>query len=284
MEEKEAMNLMQTIARKLGAFTQRKAGAEYLFGCPKCHHPKLEVNPGKKLFHCFRCGYKGNMGQLLKDLSIHPESLISKDLLRPIIQTQLNDQVEYKIPKYKPVITMEAERYLQTRKVSDEFRGGYSEDPSLRGRLIIPIIENGMPVCFIARAIDKSQPKELSGPNRSWFLYGIDTVKKDEPVVLVEGIFDAEAVSRAGFNAVAIMGSNISDTQIGKLLAKNPYPILLMFDGDRAGAEGTVKAYRKLLKRTHTPIKDVSLTDDIDPDEIPTEQLGELLRGAWRSA
>ena len=108
-------------------------------------------------------------------------------------------------------------------------------------------------------------------------------MERDEPVVLVEGIFDCEAVRRAGFASCAIMGSSLSDTQVGKLLSKSPSKIILMLDGDKAGREGTVKAYKKLLLRTHTPITCIPLEDGVDPDDIPTDALKSLVGTAVRS-
>jgi DNA primase len=281
------MNLIQKIASKLGAYTVRKNGEEFTYACPRCHHVKLEINPGKKLFHCFRCNYKGTLGQILKDLNIAPGIvLVVHSIEKPaVIETQ-----EFKIPGYEcGGLNAETIKFCQGRGLSLrtflESRWGISHDRQLKNRLIIPIIEDKVIVSYVARATNGSQPKELSGPNRSWHLYNIDEVKRDEPVVLVEGIFDCEAVRRAGFIACAIMGSSISDTQVGKLLAKAPSKIILMLDGDRAGLEGTVKAYKKLLKRTHTPVAPLLLRDwderiDKDPDEIPTELLKELICAA----
>src|SRR3990167_3348276 len=272
------MNLMQKIAQKLGKFTQRKAGEEFLFACPKCHHSKLEINPCKKLFHCFRCGYKGLLDQILRDLNVQPfYTFAVQSINKPVVV----EQQECKIPGYTKfgmgnhvpyaILGLLMERGVE-RTYAEQARWGVSTDHQFKGRLIIPIIEDKITVSYIARSVDKSEPKELSGPNRSWFLYNIDEVKADEPVVIVEGIFDAEAVKRAGFNAVAIMGSNISDTQVGKLLAKKPSPIFLMLDGDRAGAAGAQKMWRKLVKRAHTTVVLISLPDEKDPDEIPAEE------------
>lgn len=275
------MNLIQKIARKLGAFTTRKQGEEFQFACPRCHHTKLEINPRRKLFHCFRCGYKGTLGQILKDLNIAPYQTIPVDNIEKPVQI---DSQPYNIPGFKPGAIAYYPKFFMDRGIPlDSVVGkgwGISDDPSLiKGRLIIPIVEDNVIVSYVARKVSAHDtgPKEISGPNKSWFLYNLDEIKEGDDVFIVEGVFDCERLRRAGYKTVAVLGSNLSDIQAGKLLAKRPGVIYILFDGDQAGIAGALKAYDKFVGRGHVPLAIINMPEGKDPDELSNEELTRLL-------
>ena len=111
-------------------------------------------------------------------------------------------------------------------------------------------------VNFAARAVFPSmQPKELfpADVNKDDYLYGLDEVRRGDMVFVVEGIFDAEKVRSVGARAVAVLGSQMSGVQIGKLLAKKPSKVLLMFDNDVPGEKASIETYGKFIKRGVTP-------------------------------
>lgn len=283
--------MIQSIVRKLGAYSTRKQGEEFVFACPKCHRSKLEVNPRRKLFHCFRCDYKGTLKQILADLNIEAFSAIPVNSVEKPVEIEAQ---EFKIPEFYSYRAdgtqgMEAglHHFLAARGIESssdllvQSKWGYSTNRKLYKRLIIPIIEDKKIVSYVARAYDEREPKEISGPNKSWFLYNLDEIKEGDDVFIVEGIFDAEALRRWGMKAVAILGSNVSDVQIGKLLAKRPKSITIIFDGDMAGKDATFKAAKKLTARPGPKIYCVHLPDDTDPDEMDETALKMLVKEAW---
>lgn len=324
------MNLIQRLTARLGSFTTRKRGEEYIFTCPKCRRDKLEVNPKRKLFHCFRCGYHGGLRKILRDLHIEHdvnyqddggvELLFNDPAAAKAVKEMLDDAINrindaadkaahpmygganasagqefdsIEIPGYKPLPEdfragwpAPVFLFLQSKNllVTDALRMkmGMSTEKRFNGRIIIPIIEDGRFVCYVARSLDGHNPvKELSGPDKGDYVYGLDEIGKDEDVFIVEGIFDAEALRRWHIKAVAILGSNITDVQVGKILAKHPASITLMFDGDVAGREATFKAATKLSARPGPNIYCVNLPDDTDPDEMKEAELKELIQYAW---
>jgi hypothetical protein len=75
--------------------------------------------------------------------------------------------------------------------------------------------------------------------------------ESDSQVVLVEGLFDYAKMREYEIPAVAVMHSGLTDDQadILKSIAK---PVVVMFDNDRAGIEGTGKVIDVL--RDHLPV------------------------------
>lgn len=282
------MNLLRALTLKLGKPVVRKQGEELIFTCPRCHRDKLWTNIRKGVFHCVRCGNAGLIKSLL-GLPVSESDLAGRGL------AYLTDPDAWFLPKTAVPIASPIPDFViggtgndiipfcQNKGISLrtylEKGWGISGSPKLRGRLIIPIVEEGKTVSYVARSVDGRKPKEISGPNKGQYLYGIDDFPPGTDVVIVEGIFDCEAVKRAYFHSVALLGSSISDIQLGKLLSTHPTAIILMLDGDDAGRQGTRKIYKKLIARTHVPIRMVVLPEGKDPDDLTLEELRSELEG-----
>ena len=267
------MNILRALTLKLGKPTPHKGGKELSFPCPKCGGPKFDVNISKGVFNCFsgKCGYKGKLSELIEGWN--------RQTYRETLPTQLSEATTQKceIPGFRPMPTQAGEEYLRKRGIVGRFACGSSIHLELRGRLVIPIIEEGHIVSYTARAIDGRKPKDIAGPDKGQYLYGLDDVVADDTVVIVEGVFDCEAVKRAGYKSVALLGTNLTDVQLGKLLAKKPGVIVLLFDGDDAGCIGMQKALKKIIRRTHTEAYAQIMPPDKDPDDLSPEELRELL-------
>lgn len=146
-----------------------------------------------------------------------------------------------------------------------------------RNRIMFPIRNvRGDTVGFSARSFDDSEPKYLNSPETPIFqkrniLYHIDVARKpireSEEVILLEGFMDVLKLSEVGIhNAVATMGTALSREHVISLkkLAQN---ITLMFDGDRAGIEATLKSGKTLLSEGLNVFV-VPIHKGKDPDEM----------------
>lgn len=256
----------------------RKDGLELIADCPMCGgKEKLEVNSKNHVYHCFRCKRGGKI-KLFR----------TKDKT-PVVAKIVVDSIQ--IPGFTPFTSLMSMKFdqayfLSRRGVLPEraVEMYWGESVSMMDRIVIPIIEDGVTMCYVARAIyDYQKPKELSPPakvaNKSHFLYNLDDINKGDNVVVVEGIFDCEAVVKVGFKCVAALGSHLSEIQIGKLLAKKPARIIFMFDSDRAGFDGMHTAMRALIGRNYHNVDWVSLPKGVDPDEMMVDDLKAVLRG-----
>jgi len=119
-------------------------------------------------------------------------------------------------------------------------------------RLIIPIHDSqGELVTFEAvhlhpNGLEKDEKKKLypKGTPRSRLLFNNHRVDSDY-VFLTEGILDAIKLSLFGVPSVAILGSLLSDNQARMLISKFN-KVFILFDGDKAGRDGSYKAQEKL--------------------------------------
>lgn len=259
---------------------KRKGGEELIYACPRCLKIKLEYNTRKRVFNCWSCGFSGKIHE-------------TDDLLQRHGVSKLPHQNEWptvKIPGRQDLVKLKGGYpFLRSRgiyrKRADELGICSSSEYRFHRRVIIPVVENRRQVCYIARAIDPFiEPKELAPPrdisNRGNFLFGLDDIEKDDAVTLVEGIFDREWIRENGYKCVAAMGSHLTEVQIGKLLAKHPRHINILFDADPAGYKGAKDTMRAIYQRYHGTVRacDIAGYGKKDPDELKPSEIKEMLR------
>lgn len=132
-------------------------------------------------------------------------------------------------------------------------RGGGVAQDRFRGRLMFPVTDlQGRVVGFGARRIcGAGDAKYVNSPaspvyRKSELLYAAHHARaaaaKRGTVIVVEGYIDALAMHQAGMiNTVALMGTAISEQQIA-LLKRLARTVVLVLDGDEAGAQATLRA------------------------------------------
>ncbi|MFI5369945.1 MAG: DNA primase [Candidatus Eisenbacteria bacterium] len=156
----------------------------------------------------------------------------------------------------------------------DNGRGVYD---TFRDRLMVPLIANGGAVVgFGARALGDEPPKYLNSPetpvyHKGAFLFALDIARRhaggDTELVLVEGYFDAITLHRAGLpNTVATSGTALTPEQ-ARLLRRVTERVALVYDGDDAGREATLRSLPVLLAEG-LEVAVVDLPDGDDPDTL----------------
>ena len=146
-----------------------------------------------------------------------------------------------------------------------------------RNRLMFPIHNpGGQVIAFGGRAMDEEDPaKYMNSPetilySKSRVFYGLNktqkAIRKTGASILVEGYMDLLQLYQAGItNVLAVAGTAFTENhvhQIRKLTRK----IILMYDGDSAGRDASVRAGYLLLRGGIEPLI-VSVPDDLDPDD-----------------
>lgn len=295
------MTLIQAIQTRLGSCKIARSGEEFLFRCPRdvCGDKSthLGVNPRKRVFNCFRCGYGGHVRRLLEDLAIEWEEYEEKVPVRtescvPIRKNEIPGFLRLSSMSHSSVIREDAYTYLFSRGISiervDELGIGMVPDEALfSGRVVIPLVQSGKMASWIARLVyqDWSGLKELSPSSGSGYAVKSEVVYDTacncataRRMVIVEGIFDAEAVHRAGMRSVALLGSHASAIQIGLILTKRPERIDILLDGDSAGRLASKRVANELMRRTNLDVRVHVLPDGKDPDELETNELKRILK------
>ncbi|MDR1476687.1 MAG: DNA primase, partial [Rickettsiales bacterium] len=165
-----------------------------------------------------------------------------------------------------------------------------------RDRVLFPITDSrGRVVAFGGRVMDDSQPKYLNSPESLVFqkgrsLYALSQARlaaadKNE-VIACEGYMDAIALHKFGFtNAVAPLGTAITETQI-ELLWKLADEPILCFDSDEAGRRAGVRAALRSLPmlRPGKSLRFCLIEGAKDPDEYLHSFGGEKFRAMLDSA
>jgi len=154
-------------------------------------------------------------------------------------------------------------------------RGGGPLQDRFRGRLMFPVADvQGRVLGFGARKLGGARgPKYVNSPTTTIYrkrelLFGAHQARaaaaKSGAVIVVEGYVDALAMHEAGIaNTVALMGTAVSEQQIAVLKRLAP-TLVLMLDGDDAGAQAILRA-GALARQSGLEVLVAALPADSDP-------------------
>ena len=147
-------------------------------------------------------------------------------------------------------------------------------------RVMFPILDRRNRVIgFGGRIMGTGEPKYLNSPETSLFHKGeqlyalpnaIETIRKKNEAILVEGYMDVIALHSSGFtNAVAPLGTALTENQI-KLMWQCCDEPIICFDGDNAGRRAAVRAINRALPilTAGKSLRFVWLPDTFDPDDV----------------
>lgn len=173
-----------------------------------------------------------------------------------------------------------------SRETLEYFGAGFCLSKGLfAGRFVVPLHnEQGELVGYAGRSLDGKEPRYLFPSNERGFFKShllfnlhraLKQVSADEPVVVVEGFFDAMKVHQAGWPVVALFGSSLS-VQQEALLIEHFNKVVLMFDGDEPGRGACWDCFARLTGRLEVSV--VSLPDGVQPDMLSSEDIQRLPR------
>jgi DNA primase len=191
-----------------------------------------------------------------------------------------------------------ATEYLQKRGISEKTIKKYRigliteemyqwiqrKDKSIRitrdfvNRIVFPV---GYKL-LVGRTLE-SEPEEKKYVNTPGFrkaetLYNLERVRGQEKVYVTEGIMDAILLTEAGYPAVAMLGSSLSEKQAELLQG---FRVILTPDGDRAGKKGVRKSAEALRLAGFDLLYDVEvavLPEKTDPAGLAAEHIDVLHR------
>ena len=164
--------------------------------------------------------------------------------------------------------------YLLSRGIekSDilKWKIGYCDKGKYGGRVIIPSFNSDGDInYFIARSYVGHGRRYLNPPCGRDIVFNELSIDWDEPLVLVEGVFDAIV---AGDNAVPILGSTLrTDSLLFQAIAAHDTPVYLALDPD---AEKKAKWIIKSMLRYDVEVYKVPIDD--------YEDIGSMSSGAFK--
>ena len=222
-EKQQVINILDEV---LGVGTSMK-NDEQAHYCPFCHHhkKKLQINLKTQKWHCWVCDAKGKrINRLLKRLHVDSRKLsklyeiygddyvvYSKDTEDEKVELRLPNEFQSLLkepkglnPLFRKVKEYARERGITTRDIK-RYNIGYCDTGHYANRIIIPSYDNDNRLnYFIARSVfDEEKFKYKNPPVSKNIIMFENQINWNEPITLVEGVFDAMAVKR---NAIPLLG------------------------------------------------------------------------------
>ena len=222
---------------------------EYIWFCPFCNHykPKLQINLVSEKWHCWVCNAKGrSLFHLFRKLNSSKSEIdelndvVGGDFYKSSDKGNITKKVE--LPKeFKPlwnggnsIIKRHALNYLHKRSITYEdiikYNIGYCDSGLYSNRIIIPSYDSeGKLNFFVGRDFYKSKMK-YKNCSSSKNVIGFELfINWDEPLILVEGPFDAIAAKR---NVIPLFGKTILFNLKKKIYKKKVTDIYIALDKD----------------------------------------------------
>ena len=294
MYKYELVTLLEKVLMK----SYQMKNGEHAFHCPFCNHhkKKLQINTETQKWHCWVCdkgGYK--IGILLRKINA-PKNIIS-EVLKILGDYQGVSKEKEEITKYdvslpqcyKPLwkksddpLYKNAIHYLKQRNIGSldilRYSIGFCSSNGYSNRIIIPSYdaEGKLNYCM-ARDMFTNSKFKYKNPPMSKDKVGFEMfINWKEPIVLVEGIFDAIAIRN---NAIPLFGKFPSKTLVMRLAEKQVKKVYVALDED--AKQDAIKLSKFLMDYgIKTYLLDMK---DKDPSELGFTNFWEILRNTKQS-
>ena len=295
---KNKLTVINILDTALGVGSSLK-GNEQAHHCPFCNHhkKKLQVNLDTQRWHCWVCDSKGRSIQSLlrklnvdiRDLNrlkdIYGEddyTLVEKD--EYVAKLQLPSefkQLHFKPKGFQPEYN-QALNYLKERGITQadivKYNIGYCSEGLYFGRIIVPSYdENGDLNYFIARSYYKEERMKYKNPpvNRDVIVFE-NQINWNEPITLVEGVFDSFSVKR---NCIPLLGKFLLSKLKNKIIEKGVKEVTILLDSD-AIADST--KHTDYFIKNGINVKNIIPTGK-DAGDMGFKAVRELLKGATQT-
>jgi DNA primase len=260
------------------------SGNDYLIKCLNPSHddsnPSMRVDRVTGIFHCFSCGFKGNI------FSRYGISQSQLDKVRKTLKNKIEkvkiEQVGFQIPE-KAVFWDQDYRNISASTYL-KFKAFIYED-EFPNRLVFPIIDiTNKIVAFTARSFDEfAKPKyKVHPPKATVPLYPLLAKPKNGSIILVEGIFDLLNLYDKGItNVMCSFGTQtLNEEKLSLLRLLGVHNIDIFFDGDEPGQAAAEKVL-PLAESLGFETRNI-VYNGFDPGSLSVEQIERLKRAKWQ--
>ena len=231
-----------------------RSNDEHLFFCPFCKHHKrkMSINISKNTYKCWICDSRGkNIYTLVRKFGNHFQKQKWQSFEENVdildfdnIFEEKEEETIQRISLPKEFISLANKNlsltantplnYLRKRGINSadilKWKIGYCEDGEYRNRIIIPSFNrDGNCNYFVARTWTKDWLKYKNPPASKNVVFNELMINWDEPIVLVEGIFDAITAD----NSIPLLGSTLSaHSRLFKAILTHSKQIYVALDQD----------------------------------------------------
>jgi len=290
-EKQEVINILDDV---LGVGTSMK-GDEQAHYCPFCHHhkKKLQINLQTQQWHCWVCDAKGKRIQrLLKRLQVDSHKLkkiyeIYGDDYVVYSNNTEDEKVELRLPnEFRSLLEepkglnptfRKVKEYARKRGITQgdikRYNIGYCDSGHYANRIIIPSYDSDNRLnYFIARSVfDEEKFKYKNPPVSKNVIMFENQINWQEPITLVEGVFDAMAVKR---NAIPLLGKFIPKTLNDTIYKKEVKSINILLDED---AQDQALYYTMQFQNQGITTRNIKPSDK-DAGEMGFSQVNTILK------
>jgi len=261
------------------------------FDCPVCSYDikgldrgdgkgNLEVNYGKQVYKCWSCaethGTHGHLGKLIDNFGTkekkklynlirgdddYKENGKKNEIVRLPREYKNFDEVSDSFPEKKRALN-----YLKSRHIGEEiikkhnigfcFQGDYA------GRIIVPSYDSDERLnYFVARSWNVKNKIKYKNPtySKESLIFNESLIKWDEPIWIVEGVFDSFFVN----NSIPLLGKFLNDNLFNSLYDRAKSDIIICLDSD--AWDDALKLYHRLNGgKLYGRIKIIKLDDGLD--------------------
>lgn len=271
------MNVQDLLVEKQIPFKAK--GQDFVVQCLNPDHddsnPSMYINQTTGLFHCFSCGFKGNLfnhyGRTVNQLQL------KREIMKKKIAVKMAESIGLSMPKdYNPYVGNWRNIRPETYKEFDAF---LHISDVFRDRINFPIRDiSGKIVAFQGRHTAGGTPKyKFSPPGAKIPLYPLSKPRAGE-VLLVEGLFDVLNLYDKGLrNAVCCFGTNnINEDKLKMLSIQGVSRVGVFFDGDDAGQKAAERIIG-MCEKVGLLARNIHLKD-MDPGALTESQVRNLER------
>ena len=275
------------VTQILGNYWQK--GDEHLYHCPYCKHhkKKMSVNFANGFWKCWVCDMRGkNVYRIVRKFGSYQQREKYRELQGMVDLSdfeqlfkeynEIEDKQIIELPKEfislcnkdLPMHSTERLRYLSSRGLTRldilKWKIGYCKEGRYAGRILIPSFDmDGDCNYFIARSYVGHSYRYLNPPADRDLVFNELMVDWDEPIILVEGVFDALVAG----NAVPILGSTLrKGSDLLRQIVRNDTPIYIALDPDAAAKERRII---KMLLEYDVELYKIDVTGYEDVGSMP---------------
>ncbi len=283
------------IERTFGKGIVSRSGEDIAVSCPLCKDAKkkkLSISLSTWSFHCWVCNEKGKtLVPILRKsksrelVNFYREKFLNQHIIKDIAEKE--EEIVFEYPEgFVPIVNLLGSRspnvraaisYLSSRGVNEPEMYRYRIGMTPTGRdprriFFISLDDQGDENYFVSRSIDdQSRYRYINSKvDKTSIVFNECDINWDEPIFLVEGVFDQISLNR---NSAVILGSSLLPTSlIFRKLVLNESHVIMALDHD---AQDKAKKIADSLIEYGCKVQFMNIPDQKDLGSMSRDEIEE---------